>query len=403
MTEVYEIKKYYASDYLTADGDALTQHTVAATSTDTILKAVGLTQADDYWNGSLLFFDTDTTTTALQGVYMAIKDSDQSDTTVTLAYALPSTPAITDTFRIVKGGKWRSTYRLPGKTIDSGVVNVTGVAIDYVSEENADGIGNIAYTHSGQTLEWYDLDDTTAGAAVAVGAGGTFYLESLSSGKWIEVTVTAGSLPGTDQNDTIVLSTKTQTRLSDITGANTTSGVTSYYAEVYKNESSSIAQSLAFYIEPYDANTTTMVDALGVVAATAEVTDGSTMPATSFWIYNVTKNDVRWVDYRSGNDLVLFTAGTGVLRRGLVAVSWDIGDTIKVYSNVDIAYEEPTGTEFTDDLTSLTYSSPLAIVDALRFLPLAVSGITMLAYREVVPALARARSSIKDTISYCWE
>ncbi len=77
-----------------------------------------------------------------------------------------------------------------------------------MSEENADGIGNIAYTHSGQTLEWYDLDDTTAGSAVAVGAGGVFYLESLTTGKWIEVTVTAVSLPGTDQNDNITLSTK---------------------------------------------------------------------------------------------------------------------------------------------------------------------------------------------------
>ena len=70
MAEIYEVKKYYASDYLTADGDALTQRTASGTSTDQIIVSASLTQADDFWNESLLFFDTDTATSALQGQYM---------------------------------------------------------------------------------------------------------------------------------------------------------------------------------------------------------------------------------------------------------------------------------------------------------------------------------------------
>lgn len=403
MAEIYEIIKYYASDYLTADGDALTQRTATVASTDQIIVSASLTQADDFWNEALLFFDTDTTTSALQGQYMEIVDSDQGDTSVTLAYPLPATPAGTDTFRIVKGGQWRSTYRLPGKTVDSGPVNVTGVTIDYTSEKNADGSGTLSYINTGQFLTWQDADDLAAGVAVAVGAGGTFIIESQTVGKWLEVTVAGGSLPGSDQSDTIILSTKTQTRLSDATGAQTFGGNTSYYAEVYKNEAVTTANTFGFYMEDPAEVTTTMAAPLGLTADLVAVADGSSFPSTSFWLYNSTKNDIRWVNYRSGNDFAFFASGSGDERRGFTAQSWDTSDVVQIFTSVDIAYDDPTGTEFESDLTALTYSSPLVIGDALRLAPLAADGITMLAYREVIPAGARGRSSIKDSVNYCWE
>ena len=403
MTAIYEVKKYYASEYLTGDGNALTQWTTEAGSTDQIIISSGLTQADDYWADALLFFDFDTATTALQGQYMQVLSSIQSATSVTLVYPLPATPTTSDTFRIVKGGKWRSSYRLPGKTVDSGHVNITGATISYTSEKNADGSGTLTYTNSTQSLSWKDADDSSAGASVAVGAGGIFYIQSGTVGKWLEVAVSAGSLPSSDQTDTIVLSTKSQTRLSDVSGPQTTGGNTAYYAEVYKNESTTTANTFGFYIEPYSSSTTTLSEPLGLFADTASVADASFMPSVSFWVYNETKDDIRFVDYRSGNDLTFFAAGSGDDRRGFAALSWDTSDIVRVFPNIDIAYSDPTGTEFEDDLTALSYCAPDDVGDAIRLSPLASNGMTMLAYREVVPAGARARSGVKDSVNYCWE
>jgi len=403
MTQANEVKKYYPSEYLAGDGSTLTQEAVAAGSTDQEFISTGLNEVDDYWVGALIFFDFDTDTVALQGQFGQIIDSVQSTTTVKSAYPFPATPSTSDTFRLVKGAKWRSSYRIPGKTVDSGPLNVTGVTIDFTSEKNADGSGTLTYTNTGQTLTWQDSEDSNPGIAVAVGAGGAFAIYSESNGKWLEVTVSAGSLSGSDQSDTIVLSTKEQIRLPDAIGAQTFAGATRYFAEIHKNESSMSALSYGFYIQAPTDTSTTLVDALGLGASTVEVADGSFMPSSSFWLYNEDKDDIRFVDFRSGNDVTTFASGSGDVRRGFTALSWDIGNTITVFPNIDIAYEDPTGTEFTDDLSTLTYSAPTTFFNSIRQTTLAVDGLTMLAWREVIPEGSRARSLVKDNVNYCWE
>lgn len=83
--------------------------------------------------------------------------------------------------------------RITNKKQTAQPTNITGVTITYSAQESV--AGNLIYTNAGQTLEWQ------GGPAVAVGAGGLFKLTGAVG--YIVVSVSAGSLPGSDQTDAI--------------------------------------------------------------------------------------------------------------------------------------------------------------------------------------------------------
>lgn len=80
--------------------------------------------------------------------------------------------------------------------------NVTGVAVNYANASTPAGNGTLAYTFATKTLTWKAQTDATAGAGVAVGAGGYFTLQSGTAGHEIHITVAPGALPGVDKSDT---------------------------------------------------------------------------------------------------------------------------------------------------------------------------------------------------------
>lgn len=118
----------------------------------------------------------------------------------------------------------------------SAPVNVTGAVIVDVSANCGVGNSTLAYVFTGQTLAFTAPGDT-AGAAVAVGANGTYELYSGTTSKYIIVTVTAASLAGTNKSDTIALANLMDNFFDSVTSAEAVAGRTEYRSLIIKNDS----------------------------------------------------------------------------------------------------------------------------------------------------------------------
>jgi len=398
-----ELKIYHTSKYLTADGDPLTEHTADAGGTITSIVDAALTEAEDYWDGAIVRFEDDTTTAALRGHLAYVTDFDAATDTLNVAYSMPAAPVAGDTYRLIFGAKYRSSNEVQGKTVDAGTSNITGAVVNYASYGNPDGNGTLRYYNATDTMRWQASGDAEEGDAEDVSADATITFYSEDRSKFIRVTITAASLPATDQSDTITLSTPEGVWIPDTVGAESAAGKTSYHSVVYKNEATTDARNLRFHVSPPVTASTTTAGTLGTAAASLAVTDGSSMPANSFWLYNSTKDDVRFIDRRSGNTLYAYAAGSGDDRRGFTAVSWDSGDSIEVYPDIDISFEDDTAGLFSTDISGFTYTAPTTEGSGIRNTDLAAGDITLLAVREVVPAGIRARADVLTTVTVSWE
>lgn len=398
----------YMGNYLASDGDALTQRTCASGCTALTIICAALTEADDYWNDALVLFDADTTTTALQNQTGYVTDFDQGTTTLTLAYELPAAPVNTDTFRLIIGGKIRSSNQINGMTVDAGPSNVTGVTISRVAYANGAGSGTLYYTSGNTSLAWKAPGDSSAGTAIDVSGSGTFTLHSYTTDEWITVVVVAGSLPGTDQTDTITVSNPEQLLIPDMTASESSAKTVRYWAfNVYNSDGAESALNTRLHVNAPAGTATTLVDSIGTIAGHATATDISDWETISFWVRNSTKNDIRFCYSRNGNELYYADAGTTTDRRGFTAVAWDIGDTIEPYTEIDIAVDEADGYgEFANDPATLTYTYPVPTSRATSTIYndnlLASTGI-MIGIREVNPADGKSRADILNEIVVTWE
>ena len=95
----------------------------------------------------------------------------------------------------------KEAFVVDDNTIGLGIVaqptNVTGVTVHRTANSEG-GTKSLSYTNSGTTLAW------GGGTAVTVSASGDYILTA-TDGSRIMVTVTAASLPGTDQSDNVQL------------------------------------------------------------------------------------------------------------------------------------------------------------------------------------------------------
>ncbi|MBI5816688.1 MAG: hypothetical protein HZB29_13885 [Nitrospinae bacterium] len=98
-----------------------------------------------------------------------------------------------------------------GRGIAAQPVNITGVSLKRIATSRG-GSRALAFTATGTTLGY------GGGSAVNAGAGGQFTLTA-TDGSQILATVTAGSLPVTDQSDSIQLRHVRAGRIVDISSA----------------------------------------------------------------------------------------------------------------------------------------------------------------------------------------
>lgn len=104
-------------------------------------------------------------------------------------------------FSMTQADAGADAYIVDDNTVGLGVaaqpVNVTGVALKRIPASRG-GSYQLSYTNASTLLSW------GGGSGVDVSAGGDFSLTA-PDGSQVLATVTAGSLPGSDQSDTIQL------------------------------------------------------------------------------------------------------------------------------------------------------------------------------------------------------
>jgi hypothetical protein len=407
MATVANFRLYYPLKTNSADGQALTQQTSDGGGTVRTIISSGLTQADNYWNGAVGFFDAATATAALRNRFFHVKDFDAASDTLTLFADLPAVPGATDTFRLVLGGNWRTTWPVPGLTAGA-PTNVTGVSITHAAYKNGTGNGTLAFTASGQTLKWTAPGDA-AGAAVAVGAGGTFNLFSDTDSMWIEVSVTPGSLPGTNQSDTIALSQPSGIFLPNEEGDETNLGKTRYHALPFRNNhaTDSLFDLLAYLVKEVSTaadttTTSTLIDG-GGGNATLTCASLTNWPASG-WIYNVDKNDARYYYNLSGLSMRILDPGAGV--RGKTSVAWDNGDDVQLWPDIDIGKGTVAAGQFenpADEVTTpsgVTFTTPTSSGAGLSWGDFSAVTVGVLWIREVIPVGTRAKASVLSQIQF---
>lgn len=160
--------------------------------------------------------------------------------------------------------------------------NVTGVVIDDASG-NPLGAGTLTYTNTGQTLQWKAQGEATGGTAVAVGTDGKYAIPAEGVG-YLFVTVTAASLPGTDQNDAnITIANRVNEMFDNISSAESFAGDVEYRCYYIKNtHSTDTAFGVKVWIQDQPAGADTIklaVDTAGVNGTATTAANESTAPA----------------------------------------------------------------------------------------------------------------------------
>ena len=401
------MKFYFASKYLSSDGDTITQNTADSGGTTKTIVDAALTEADDYWNGAVGWFDGNTTTTALRGVFFHVRDFEAASDTLTLAKALPAAPAAGDTYRLVLGGNFRGDTECYGMEADGDLpeqvtvtgTNITGLTIKYLSALLDEGTLSVQYDNAGDTLQ-IKMDSESYGATLDVSSdvnGGIIYGED--GEKYVVVDTVAASLPGSNQTDTFTTTYRKGTFVPDYEAYETSGGSnkTRYRLAVLKNEDGAdTMQDVTVWCDkPAGTDTTT--------TTTASITAGS---VTSYWLYNSTKDDVRFILNRSGN-VLSFADATGGLR-GKTAQTWDISDVVEVYPDFDIGLDAPSTLQFenpTDEETApggVTFDAPATAAAGLSIGALANADIYGVWYRETIIDGARGRDTLIFHLNAQW-
>jgi len=406
-----KLRAYYPYKDNASDGQVSPELTVDSAGVNYVVDAT-LTEADDYWNGAIIRFEADTTTSALQGTYHHVMDFVAADDKLIFAHDMPATPVNTDTFRIFFGGSWRTSHEIPGFTA-TGLTDVTGVTIDHACYLNGAGNGTLEYDSAPtESLRWTAPDDSNPGAWVDVssaGAGTSYVLYSEDPDKFLEVTVVYASLPVGDESDTIALAQPEGILIPDFEGYEFDgSNKTRYHLIPIKNNDAADSMTdLRVWVVPSDDGTdSTTTTTRDNTAGALGITDASDWPERSFWVYNSTRTDCRFVFYRSGNTCYCAAAGAGL--RGLTSATWQIGDSVEVMPDYDIGIDAPSTNQFEDPANETTapsgiaFSAPDDYTTGLQIGTLASGGIYGVWTRETIVDEAHARSGIAPPLYFRW-
>ena len=413
-----KLKTYFPSRYIAADGNALTQYTIDSAAARTITDAA-LTESDDYWNGAIGWFDGDTLTPQLQGCFFHVRSFDSSTDTLTLSRDLPAIPQAGDTFRLVIGGNRRSSQETFG-LMAAGyqpelqpvtLANVTGVTITKAS--GLLGEDDITL-HYDATLN--ELYLKKAGEEYGVGldvsgdiTGGVIFAENAQS--YLRVNITAANLPVSDATEIVTLTCPEAVFTPDFEGYETADGAgpkVRYRLEILRNDDPADTMvDLSIYTAKPTGAATTITSSLTLTpsAGKFDVADASNWPTNSFWVKNTTRDDCRYIKYRSGMTLYTTDAATGL--RGFTAVNWEQSDNVEVLADVDIAVETPDGSGVfsspVDEITppaSLTFADKASVNDSIYIGDLAPDEMIGVWRRETIVDNHRARKQIRtDTIA----
>jgi YD repeat-containing protein len=394
VSKISDLAFRYLHRALVASKGTPTQYTADSGSTTTAACSA-LSEADDYWNGAVVRWDSGSNA----GLYSCVKDFTASSDTLEFGTPLPYSVANGDTFTLIHGGKYVSDQRIPGMELSESV-NVAGFALTYASHLNGEGTGTLSFAYNGgvaQGLTWtppgdvegteVDISGLSNGEAVALHGGG---VTVKGGSKYIIVTRTADALPTADAEDAVYLATPQGSHIPFVIGADASAGVTLYRAMGIENTGDDALYNLRAYCpQPFQGAENTTVASGGDIGTGA---DELTAESLAEWgahgfVYNATKDDLRYYYDRSGDVIQIADPDGGI--RGFAAQAWDEDDMLEPYPWIDIGVEEPdAGNEFADPATRAT----------------APSGVTFTCPRTAATGLAIGQTKfIANQLAVVWE
>jgi len=338
---------YYASRDLPNSGANSPDRVVGTGATQVTIPLTNVTEPNEFWNGGSGYFCGSGTSATLRGVPFHVRHWNGTNRTLILAAPLPTAPVAGDTLKLFKGGKHASSQeilsmKVSGKHPEIENVNgpnVTGITIKKASALLGEGTLSVYYAATTKALTIrmgsaaYGPETILTGDATNVAV----YANDLSG--FILVDVTFASLrPSSAYTDTFTLTFPKGNFIPNYEGYETNDGIgrTRYHLAVLKNKATDPLDSMAALSiwtgKPAGSNSTCSgANSPSYTATTTiSVANASTWPTRGFWIRNRTRNDLRYIDYRSGNTLYAkpvlwavlpFKAGVTAIAPGMTVTS----------------------------------------------------------------------------------
>ena len=300
-----QFKMYYTGFEVSSDGGALPQKTVTVNATTyTTIPWVDTTGVD--WENAIGYFDPSTTTEGLRSQFFTVRSA--SATQIILDAPLSELPVIGDTFRLAAGGRFRSSTPIPINTVDAKVVEiqtmaltiVTGVTIKQCCSE-VDLYIKHTPLPTGPVL-FLSTDGETWGTPLEVDVGvNDGYLQT-TTGEWVSVDVTAGSLSVAETQEVLLVGPLWGALVPVVWMVSENQDSVVHHYAVAQNESD-------YDTDDVEVQCLTTVGS-GEIATTysRDVDDTLTLtnvdglPGKDFWLFlNTSDGDLAYVTRRAGN------------------------------------------------------------------------------------------------------
>lgn len=266
-------------------------------------------------------------------------------------------------------GNFRGSTAVIGLTV-SGITNITGLSNAFASGNNGAGSGTLEFDFSALSLRW-TAPSGTAGSWVDVSSNGDYIVEDgTDPNSFLRVTVTAASLPGSDQNDTVVLVDAYNKQFDNVSESEATAGDTEYRALGAMNDNAGTITTVKIWIDDLGiADTTTSATYAASGAVTVTVVSTSGYPDSGY-ILNEATNEKLY--YTSKTATTFVVPSTGRAQFGTSAGAGGGSDAIAYCPPFRIGLEAPSSdaietiaNESTSPSVAVTFSQPMTEAAAL--------------------------------------
>ena len=366
MSKVSDLRWYYTHRALGAHGGTPATFIPTGVNKRTFI-CLDLGEVDDYWIGAIVWF----TGGPLYNQFASVADYDAASHMVTLDADLPTIPSPdSDLFMLFLGGRFISDQPIAAFAANVGWAIPGLLQNPLPSPLNGEGTGTVWFKliDAIPYLGWqppgaagYDLVDVSA-----AGAGDLIELlgpaaEDAQS-KFLLVQRAADPLPLADAAYDLPL-VLVDSFYPPRTGAELAAGFTVYRPLGLQNDGTTPVYALAAYLTA-PAGAPTTIAAGGGITAGGGVLTGTSFAGwpTSGFVFNATKNDLRYYQSRSGNQITCADPAGGI--RDFTAQTWDPADAIQPYPWCDVGLDPELFDVFanpdseTEAPANVTFSAP---------------------------------------------
>jgi hypothetical protein len=320
---------FYASKDLTTPNSNSPDRFVSSNATQLSITTESLDEANDFWNGAVGFF-CGQSTIALRGITFHVRKWDKDNNRLQITSPLPVVPVAGDTFKLFAGGKTTSlqevlAMKISGKQPEIDPVlctNITGISIKKASAMLGTGTLELRYEYTNRILRLRMNSGDYGPETILTGDAQNIPVYNKDLAGFILVDVIFASLrPSGTYSDSYTLSIPKGNLIPNFEGYETNDGLgrTRYHLAVAKNKALSTLDAMnCFSIwtgKPKGTATTCSSNYSQSYAApqTINVNNVSDWLTRGFWIRNKTRNDFRYVDFRSGNSLYTKAIDWGII------------------------------------------------------------------------------------------